>query len=134
MSIHYPKAHHGSTSEFQVSGFPFVTGSSTTEVGATTPIKIGFPYVTQFIQVTNIGGNDLYIGFTANGVKGAETINRILLPNDAGSNVSPVIPVKCDAVYFLSSTSTTGFTIIAGLTNVKEFPEMTGSNGFEGVG
>jgi hypothetical protein len=134
MSINYPRPHHGSAAEFQVHGFPYVTGSSTTEVGTSVPIKINFPYATQFIQVTNIGANDLFIGFTANGVKGAETVNRLLLPNDAGSNVSPVIPVKCRDIFFLGSGGTTGFTVIAGLTNVKEFPLMTGSDGFDGVG
>ena len=134
MSLQYPKSHHGLASEFQVHGFPYVTGSTTSEVGATTPIKVTFPYVVQFIQVNNIGANDLYIGFTANGVKSTETANRFLLPNDVGSNISPVIPVKCKEVFFLSSTSTTGFTVIAGLTNVKEFPAMSGSNGFDGVG
>ena len=46
----------------------------------------------------------------------------------------PVIPVKCREVFFLASQNTTGFTIVAGLTNVTEFPLMTGSNGFEGIG
>ena len=134
MATNYPQPHHGSASEFQVHGFPYVTGSTTTEVGASTPIKVTFPYATQFIQVTNIGGNDLLVGFTENGVKSTETANRLLLPNDAGSNVGPVIPIKCKDIFFLSATSTTGFTVIAGLTNVRNFPLMTGSNGYEGVG
>ena len=135
MSVHYPRPHHGSSSEYQVSGFPYVTGSTTSEVGATTPIKVTFPYVTQFIQVTNIGSNPLYVGFTENGVKGTETANRFQIFKDAtGNRRSPVIPVKCKEIFFLSSTSTTGFQLIAGLTNVRDFPVMSGSSGFEGVG
>ena len=134
MSIQYPRPHHGSASEYQVHGFPYVTGSGTAEVGQSTPLAVRFPYVTQFIQVTNIGDNDLLIGFSENGVKATESPHRILLPNDVGSNVGPVIPVKCKEVFFLGSGGTTGFTIVAGLTNVTEFPLMTGSNGFEGIG
>ena len=134
MSIQYPRPHHGSASEYQVHGFPYVTGSATDEVTTSAALAVRFPYVTQFIQVTNIGSNDLLIGFSEHGVKGSVTSHRILLPNDAGSNVGPVLPVKCKEVFFLGSGGDTGFTIIAGLTNVSEFPVMTGSNGFEGIG
>ena len=132
--MQYPKPHHGSTSEFQVSGFPFVTGSTATEVGTSAAITVKFPYVTQFVQVTNIGGNNLLVGFTENGVKGTVTANRFLVGKDAGDQVSPVLPIKCKELYFLGSGGTTGFTVVAGLTNVLEFPIVSGSNGFEGVG
>ena len=131
MSIHYAKAHHGSTSEFQVSGFPFVTGSASGEAGASTPIRVAFPYVTQFLQVSNPDANGLYVGFTENGIKGTETKNRYYVPP---SSAGPVIPVKCTEVFILAAENTTSFTIVAGLTNVREFPTMSGSNGFEGVG
>jgi hypothetical protein len=131
MSISYARPHHGSTAEFQVSGFPFVTGSATGEAGTTTPIKVVFPYVTQFVQVSNPDSNGLYVGFTENGIKGTETTNRYFVP---ASSAGPVIPVKCTEVFILAAASTTSFTVIAGLTNVKDFPIMTGSNGFEGVG
>ena len=137
MSINFPKPHHGSAAEFQVSGFPFVTGSAFDEVGTSIPVRVTFPYVTQFIQVTNIGSGILYVGFTENGVKGTETEHRFQIFKDATSErTTPVIPVKCKELYFLCGTSgrTTGFQVIAGLTNVREFPVLTGSNGFEGVG
>ena len=132
--MQYPKPHHGSTSEFQVSGFPFVTSSIADEVGTSAAIKVKFPYVTQFIQVTNIGGNPLLVGFSENGVKGAVTANRFLVGKDAGDQVSPVLPIKCKELFFLGSGGDTGFSVVAGLTNVLEFPILTGSNGFEGVG
>ena len=134
MSISYPRPHHGSASEYQVHGFPYVTGSTTTEVGTSTPIKVSFPFVTQFIHVTNIGASDLYVGFSENGVTGTVTANRFVVPSSAGSEVSPCIPVKCREVYFLGNGGTTGFTVVAGMTNVKEFPILSGSNGFDGVG
>ena len=131
MSLQYPLAHHGSTSEFQVSGFPFVTGSASGEVDTTTPVKVIFPYVTQFIQVSNPDANGLYVGFTENGITGTETKNRYYVPP---SSAGPVIPVKCTEVFILAAASTTSFTVIAGLTNVRDFPTISGSNGFEGVG
>ena len=130
--MQYPRPHHGSTSEFQVSGFPFVTGSAADEVGTSNPVKVTFPYVTQFIQVSNIDADDgLFVGFTENGIKGTESSQRYFVPkNSAG----PTIPVKCKEVFFLAAANTVGFTVVAGLTNVKDFPAVTGSNGFEGVG
>ena len=131
MSLQYPRPHHGSTSEFQVHGFPYVTGSASGEAGTSTPIKVAFPYVTQFVQVSNPDSNGLYVGFTENGTKGTETTNRYYVP---ASSAGPVIPVKCKQVFILAAASTTSFTVIAGLTNVKEFPIISGTNGFDGVG
>ena len=135
MSISYAKPHHGSTAEFQVSGFPFVTGSTSSEVGNSNPVKVTFPYVSQFIQVTNIGSNILYVGFTENGVKGTDTEHRFqIFKDNTSERTTPVLPIKCKELYFLSAASTTGFQVVAGLTNVREFPVLSGSNGFEGVG
>tara|TARA_R110000824_G_scaffold41100_4_gene122612 strand:+ start:2617 stop:3012 length:396 start_codon:yes stop_codon:yes gene_type:complete len=131
MSLSYARPHHGSTSEFQVSGFPFVTGSASGEATTSTPIKVVFPYVTQFVQVSNPDANGLYVGFTENGTKGTETKNRYYVPP---TSAGPVIPVKCTEVFIMAAASTSSFTVIAGLTNVKDFPVMTGSDGFEGVG
>ena len=132
MSINYPRPHHGSASEFQVSGFPFVTGSATDEATTSSAIRIPFPYVTQFIQVTNIDNADaIAVAFTANGLQGAETANRFVIPADTAG---PVLPIKCKEIFVGAVTNTATFTVVAGLTNVRDFPIMTGSNGFEGVG
>ena len=131
MSLQYPRPHHGSSAEFQAHGFPYATGSVAGEVGTTTPIKITFPYVTQFVQVSNPDANGLYVGFTENGIKGTETANRYFV---AATSAGPVIPVKCKEVFVLAHASTSGFTVVAGLTNVRDFPVMSGSEGFAGVG
>ena len=120
MSINYPRPHHGSASEFQVHGFPFVTSSINNEVVTSGPVKVTFPYVTQFVQITNTGNSKLLVGFSENGV--------------TGSSMSPVLPIKCREIFFLTDVGTTSFTLLAGLTNVTEFPVMSGSTGFDGVG
>ncbi len=139
MSLQYPQPHHGSSAEFQAHGFPYVTGSASGEAGTSLPIKVTFPYVTQFVQVSNPDANGLYVGFTANGTKGTghdpstglATTNRYFV---AATSAGPVIPVKCKEIYILAAASTTSFTVIAGLTNVRDFPIISGTNGFEGVG
>ena len=124
MSLQYPRPHHGSASEFQVHGFPFVTSSVNNEVVTSAPIKITFPYVTQFVQVTNTGNSKLLVGFSENGITGSVTTNRFQIP-PSGSSVSPVIPVKCREIFFLTDVGTTSFTVLAGLTNVTQFPVMS---------
>lgn len=133
MSINYPRPHHGSASEFQVHGFPFVTSSINNEVVTSGPVKVTFPYVTQFVQITNTGNSKLLVGFSENGVTGSVTTNRLQIP-PSGSSMSPVLPIKCREIFFLTDVGTTSFTLLAGLTNVTEFPVMSGSTGFDGVG
>ena len=142
MSISYAKPHHGHASEYQVSGFPYVTSSQANEVGTSTAVVHRFPYVTQWIKVINSdAAGTLYVGFSENGVKAAETGNRFAL-SKAGSDFdnpnssTDIISVRCKELWFLGADEACSFTIVAGLTNVPsgQFPTLTGSAGFEGVG
>ena len=142
MSISYAKPHHGHASEYQVSGFPYVTSSQADEVGTSTPVVHRFPYVTQWIKVINTdAAATLYVGFTENGVKAAETGNRFALSKagtafDNPNSSTDILHVRCKELWFLGADDACGFTIVAGLTNVQreDFPTLTGSAGFEGVG
>lgn len=140
---------------YQISGVPFVTSSNGAEV-STTPIRVAFPFVTRFFQVTNTTGNDLRVGFTSAGVSGtgatsgssglpahkrqADHRNYYVIPGTgtAGANSNSLrLEVRCKELWFLrDDSSDAGFTLIAGLTGVEPsaFPVLTGSNGFEGVG
>lgn len=78
MSSSWPGSGLNSVAAYQVSGIPFVTSSNGAEVGATTPVKVEFPRVTRWIEITpfsNSGANYLKLGFTSNGVlsRGAVT-------------------------------------------------------------
>ena len=151
MAIHYPKPSANNTAEYQVSGIPFVTSSVYNEVDTSTAVQVRFPYVTQWIQIVSIGFGNLRVGFTENGVKSNPDANYFMVASGSiatrasatavGGAVSERIPVRCKEIWILGSTGNdptnkAGFTVLAGLTNVKsrEFPTITGSNGFEGVG
>lgn len=142
MSMQYPKANHNHASEYQVSGIPYVTSSAANEVTTSTPVVHRFPYVTQWVKVINTdASHTLYVGFSENGVKAAETGNRFALSKagtafDNPNSSTDIIHVRCKELWFLGGDNSASFTIVAGLTNCKsrEFPSLTGSAGFEGVG
>jgi len=127
----------GHVPEYQVSAIPYVTSSVASEIG-TTPLRVAFPRVTRFIQVTNIGQHDIRLGFTANGVNAAETANYTVIHAPSGSTQR--LELRCTEIWFRSNgpSHPTGFSVVAGLTTIpnKNFPEMTGSSGgiYGGIG
>ena len=139
MSSNHTKAGPNLVPAYQLSGVPYVTASAADEVAAT-PIAVHFPFVTRFFQVTNTDGSHaLRVGFTANGVKAAETKNYFVL---AAGETSNVFELRTKALYFLENagSSPAAFEIVAGLTTIEaaNFPiysgSISGSQGFEGVG
>ena len=152
MAIQYPKPHHGHVSEYQVSGFPFVTSSAWNEVRDGEVIRVSFPYVTQWFEVTSWGYGGIKVGFTENGLLGTITNNSFSVQSgslsteaqkDAINQPRVKYNLRCKEL-FITGISTNddsqyrraAFTVVAGLTNVpsSQFPTLTGSNGFEGVG
>jgi hypothetical protein len=136
MSLNWQPNGANNVPSYQSSGIPFVTQSSATEVGTSTPVQLDFPYVTRFFTVQNIGSNPLQVGFTVNGVKGAPTKNYFTIENGTTSSIR--FELRCKSLFFLGSGGATGFEIVAGLTTIptNNFPTLTGSagTGFEGVG
>lgn len=135
MSLNWPKVHHNHATEYQVSGWPYVTSSNANEVGATA-IKISFPFVTQWVQVFNTDATDqLRVGFTQNGVNQVGDRNYLIL---SGNQSTGRLELKCAELWFRQhGASASSFSLVAGLTNVSTadgFPDVTGSNGFVGVG
>lgn len=133
MSLNWPAVNYNHASEYQVSSWPFVTSSAAGEVDST-PIQVSFPFVTRWVQVFNTdAANKLRVGFTSNGVSGVETANYLVLNGGASTER---LELKCKELWFLkNNAATTSFSVIAGLTSASsEFPAITGSNGFEGVG
>lgn len=155
-----PKVHkssHTFAPEYQLSGIPFVSSSATTEVPAaavvgnvSSAICLHFPGVTRWVQIRNIGANDLQVGFTALGAvgRGAATgsnpIDGTSHPQIAGhateleakSNHKNyyIIPaagagkgdssvrweLKCTKLFFAGDGDTTGFSVVAGITAIPE--------------
>lgn len=135
MSLNWPKTHHNHAAEYQVSGWPYVTSSNANEIG-TIASRITFPYVTQWVQVFNTDATDqLRVAFTQNGVNQVGGRNYLVL---SGGQSTDRLELKCTELWFRQhGASQTSFSVVAGLTNVsasQDFPVITGSNGFEGVG
>lgn len=125
MSLNYTYGGPNSVPEYQVSAVPWVTSSVLT----TSVTEIQFPQVTRFISVYNFGGPAVKVGFTRNGVNGSGT-NYYMLPTSA--SFSGDFRVKS---LFIAGSGNT-INVVAGLTmiNTRDFPVITGSNGFLGVG
>jgi hypothetical protein len=131
MSLNWPKPTHNHASEYQVSSWPWVTSSN---VG-TSAVKFSFGHVTRWVLIMNetpSGGSskDVYVGFTQLGTNNSNHLHIL-----SGQTVGPV-EVKCTELWVKGSDATTPVTIMAGLTNVAagDFPVISGSNGFNGVG
>jgi len=130
MSTNWPKPHHGHASEYQVSSWPFLTSSN---VG-TSAVEIRFPYVTRWVSVgCSTSTQTVSFGFSQLGTSGTVTKNFFTVPNGV---VAGPFEVKCTSLWIKGSDTSVAFSVAAGLTNVKDgdFPVVTGSNGFSGVG
>ena len=100
---------------YQVSGMPFASGSINAR-GASAVI-VEFPYVTQWIQITNHdSSNELSASFTPEGMSGSNFFKIHSVPtNDKAAGYGLVLPVKCTRLYFTGSAN---FDVVAGLTNI----------------
>ena len=131
MSVNWPKPTHNHVQEYQVSSWPWVTSSN---VG-TSAVHFNFGFVSRWVTICNetpTGGSvkDVYVGFTQNGANGSNHFHIL-----AGQTLGP-LEVKCTGLWAKGSDATTPISIVAGLTNVAvgDFPVISGSNGFGGVG
>jgi hypothetical protein len=99
-------------------------------------VKINFPYTTRWVQIFNTdatAADSMRVGLTENGVNGVEGASYIIL---AGGQSTDRLELKCTSLWFKQQGGAASFSVIAGLTNVPadDFPVITGSNGFAGVG
>jgi len=103
---------------YQVSGIPFVTGNLTVPASGSTPLKIEFPYVTQWVSVTNTDSKHVRLGFSEQGVKNGGS-NYVLIHENTKPTFN-MYNLKLTEVYLLSDTgqSVTNFSLVAGLTNI----------------
>lgn len=118
MTFQNNRSGQANPAEYMASGLPYITQSSATNF----PIRIDFPYVTQWIQIKNNSGDQLRYSFTSGGLN---TGNYGTLP------VSGVFDARLRVkTLFLRANSTAAtFEVAAGLTSVlwQNFPTLTGS-------
>jgi len=112
---------------YQMSGLPFITGSSIT--GGSTE-AINFPFVTRFIQVFNTGSNPVSVEVSENGVEGTNkfTVNP-------GSN-SGVLELRVKKLFLRADDGAVEAEVVAGLTNIMshDYYDFTGSLAVTGSG
>lgn len=136
---------------YQASGIPYVTSSNGDEIGTTSKV-IKFPSVTRFFQLTNTSAHPLRVGFTKRGVEGTGAVsgstvgkendpvhkNYFVISGSAGNSPTSLrLELRCKELWLRRDGATnSGFSLIAGLTGIRpsDFPVLTGSNGFRGVG
>ena len=133
------KADPNYVPNYQLAAIPYVTSSVEAEVQSGLTTAIHFPFVTKYIKINNTGANPLKVGFTDDGVTssaGTASSNFFIIPTAAAGDVCiQEFDVRCKSLFFRSTTSTTDFSIFAGLTPIGSgsFPELSSANGFEGV-
>ena len=118
-----------SVGSYQVSGYPYVTGSNGT-MAAGEEAKIQFPNVTKSITIINSGSSgagELRVHFNTailNNVTG--TAHHYITLADVGDSVT--LNTKCKEI-FISSVGTQGFELFAELTfiNTSSMITLTGS-------
>ena len=96
---------------YQVSGIPFVSGAIAL---TTAPIQINFPDVTQRFFVAKHIGDNVRVGFSANGVNGT---NYFLL---SGNLPPQEFRVKVSSVFVRADSTTANISVSAELSNISE--------------
>tara|TARA_Y100001938_G_C8059292_1_gene416227 strand:+ start:268 stop:660 length:393 start_codon:yes stop_codon:yes gene_type:complete len=124
-------SNHNHADEYMGSSLPFAYHFET--VGATVQ-ELNFPYVTRHITIINNGSKAVRVGFTENGVNSNPNPNFIVVK--AGTS-SPRLEIKCQKIFLVrDGDNCTDISVLAGYTNIPKnrFLNLTGSEGFEGVG
>jgi len=94
--------------EYQVSGQPYV--KYVTQDGSTN--ELPFPYMTQWIIVTNHGAAVMKLGFSESGLDSNNNYYEV----GAGAT-TPKLDVRTKSIWY-DGTSSQKFSVIAGLTNI----------------
>ena len=136
MSLNHPKAGPNLVGAYQLSGIPFVTGS-TGAAETITRKEFPFPFVTRFITLSNsnnAAAEELRVSFSAEGAiggPGQDEKYAFLCP----VNNAVTLDVRCKTI-FVTTSADMEWSLCAGLTPIRaaDFPVLTGSSGFAGVG
>ena len=107
-SIGFPPGEKA-VSEYQVAGFPFVSGSSATD---TSVHEIKFPTMTQWVMVSNTSNAVLKFGFTAFGVANNNYFS-LNTTTDSGK-----LDVRTKSIFVKTGGTNKAYTVMAGLTAI----------------
>jgi hypothetical protein len=137
MSLNHPKTGPNNVGAYQMSGIPYVTGSTGLEESLDKK-EFVFPNVTKYITFVNLNGtaaNVLSASFSAEGLHGTPATGQQNYFAVPGNSFPVTLDVRCKSI-FLSTAAASQWSLCAGLTPIAaaDFPVLTGSNGFAGVG
>ncbi len=128
--MNYPIWGEGYVPAYQVSSVPYVT-SSTITLGQIK--KFEFGNVSRFLTIKNLGAPSsvIAVGFTEAGLRTSNS-NYYILSGSETLNTE----IRTDRLFLSGVAGSPTFSLIAGLTAIpaKSFTELTGSNGYPGVG
>lgn len=121
----------GSAGAYQVSGFPYVTGSGLTPLAAGATKEIVFPSVTKFITLMPVntagaaGFNPVVSFADPSNARVQSQGHTISFPTyDSAAHADPApytFEVKCSRIWVkeVGGASGGGFTVVAGLTSIN---------------
>ena len=131
MAVSYPGHGVGlrNVGSYQVSGHPFLTGTS--DMGSiNTEHKISFPFITKTVTVVNSGSADkeIKIHFNSDSDPG-EVLDSFHYLSLNSNEDSFTFDVKCKEIYITNSVASAGFMLYASLTNIptSSMYALTGS-------
>lgn len=126
----------GHVGSFQTSSRPFLSSSLNIPDNTSEPLEIEFETVSRFVIVTNTSlpsdpSRPMRFGFSANGVKGLEYNNYVVLENGETFEAE----FKVSKVFLLSdSIHETSGSVVAGLTGIQSHLLKNNWSGSAGVG
>lgn len=136
MGLNNPKSGLNATSEYTISGLPWVYSDTISD----TIVRYSFPKITKDVLIINnntAANQRLRVGFTYNGISGSVEANYIII--NGGSDITLNVRVK--DLYLLRDGGTDISTsVCANLTMIDSImmPILTGSIGgticWEGIG
>ena len=134
MATDHTKAGPNLVPAYQLSAIPYVTGSTNgaETIGAK---RFAFPNVTRFVTLSNSGNAAaelLKVSFSSEGLTGTGGLENFFF---CPVNDSVTLDVRCKEI-FVTTSDDMLWSVCAGMTPIaaSEFPLLTGSAGFSGVG
>lgn len=124
-----PASGPNAVAEYQVSSVPYLSSST---IPASTVVGFFLPFVTRTVQVRNLGGaGELRVGVSYSGTLAK---NYFSVPVSSSQDLD--MRTTTLFLYNSAGAGTLSYSLNAGLTTipVKNFPMLTASNGFDGVG
>jgi len=130
-SMKWPTPHHGSVSEYAVSGWPCIK-KGTTSGSTAIPSTVTFEYVTRWVQITNTGSAAIAISFADPEDAVPSGTPKTYYTLQSGKE-TPRLELKCVKLYIntLTGSSAVTYSIVAGLTAIPAagFPDISGLTG-----